>query len=62
MTVGVLVLLLLIRAFEWLPIAGGAAAWLLLVFTFAYAVGAAILAANSKPTSPVSLTPTGPPL
>lgn len=62
MTVGVLVLLLLIRSFEWLPIAGGAAAWLLLVFTFAYAVGAAILAANSKPTTPTSLTPTGPPL
>ena len=61
MVVGVLVFLLLIRAFEWLPVAGGVAAWLLQVFAFAYAVGAMILA-SGKPATPTILTPTGPPL
>jgi hypothetical protein len=44
--------LLLIRAFEWLPVAGGVAAWLLQVFAFAYAVGAMILASGSQQRPP----------
>lgn len=62
MVVGVLVFLLLIRAFEWLPVAGGLATWLLQVFTFAYVVGAMLLAGIKPVTPPVLLTPTGPPL
>jgi len=62
MVVGVLVFLLLLRAFEWLPVAGGLATWLLQVFTFAYVVGAMLLAGIKPMTPSVLLTPTGPPL
>lgn len=65
--VGILVLLLVVRAVEWLPIAGGFAAWLLLLFSFAYAVGAMILALSSEEKAtpmvkPTAITQTGPPL
>ena len=63
MVIGVLVLLLLIYAFEWLPVAGGFATWLLLLFSFAYAVGAMILALVSKDAPPPApITTTRPPL
>jgi hypothetical protein len=53
----------LIYAFEWLPVAGGFAAWLLLLFSFAYAVGAMILTLGSKDAPPSApMTATGPPL
>ena len=63
MVVGVLIVLLVIRAVEWLPVAGGFIAWLLLLLSFAYAVGAMILALRTPDASIASpMPPTGPPL
>lgn len=61
--VGVLILLLVVRAVEWLPIAGAFVGWLLLLFSFAYAAGALILTLGGKDAPPsAAMTTTGPPL
>ncbi len=63
MVVGVLIVLLVIRAVEWLPVAGGVIAWLLLLLSFAYAVGGMLLALRSpQVTEAAPAPPTGPPL
>jgi len=45
---GVLLVLLLVRVAEWIPVVGGFMAWLLLLLSFSYAGGAIVLALRAR--------------
>ncbi len=50
--VGTLIILLLARGAEWIPVLGWFAAWLVLVVSFMFAVGAIILGLRTPPVAP----------
>lgn len=62
LVLGVLLVLLTIRIVEWVPLAGGFIAWLLLVLSFAFAAGGMILGARGGESATAPASPTGPPL
>lgn len=59
LVLGVLVLILVVRALEWVPFVGGFLAWLIVLFSFAYAVGAMLLRwfSPAAPVTPLPATP-----
>ena len=62
LVLGVLVVVLAIRIVEWIPVAGGLLAWLLLLLSFSFAAGGMILGARGGEPAVTPAPPTGPPL
>lgn len=63
LVIGVLIVLLGIRVVEWAPLVGGFLAWLLLMASFAYAIGGILLGLRGEDVAPATPSaPTGPPL
>lgn len=62
LVLGVMLVLLVIRIVEWIPLAGGFIAWLLLLLSFAYAGGAIVLGLRPGAQVGEAAAPTGPPL